>query len=119
MCDKNKKQEGVPNPSYSMMHALEDSFSLVIYNGGTHDTNMFNGCVHWNHAVRLTLKKGKGAMWHETLYHSGAKSRERPIWLKKTDLRLFMYLWPCIANIQRNINIGTTDGVAREFSELL
>ena len=56
MCDNNKKQECIPNPSYSMMHALENVFSIVMYIG-THDTNMFNGCVHRNHAVRLILKK--------------------------------------------------------------
>ena len=52
------------------MHALEDGFSIVMYSG-THDTNMYNGCVHRNHDFRLILKKGMGAMWHEALYNSG------------------------------------------------
>ena len=30
MCDKNKKKEGIPNPSYSMMHTLEDGFNIVM-----------------------------------------------------------------------------------------
>ena len=85
----------------------------------THDTNMFNGCVHRNHAIRLILKKGQGVMWHEVLYHSGAKSKKSPIGLVKPDLRLFTYLWNFIANNQRNRNVGTTDGVAREFGEIL
>ena len=72
-----------------------------------------------NHDVRLILKKGQGVMWHEVLYHSGAKSRESPIGLVKADLRLFMCLWPFISNNQKNRNVGTTDGVAREFGELL
>ena len=97
MCDKNKKKEGIPTPSYSMMHALEDGFSIVMYSG-THDTNMYNGCVHRNHAVRLILKKGQGVMWHEALYHSRAKSRDSLIGLVKPDLRLFMYLWPFVVN---------------------
>ena len=99
MCDKNKKKEGIPTPSYSMMHALEYGFSIVMYSG-THDTNMFNDCVHRNHAVRLVLKKGKGVMWHEALYHSWAESRESLIGRVKSDLRLFMYLCPFIANNQ-------------------
>ena len=52
MCNKNKKQEVIPTPSYLMMHALEDGFSIVMYSD-THDNNMFNGCVHRNHAVKL------------------------------------------------------------------
>ena len=85
----------------------------------THNTNMFNGCVHRKHAVSLILKKGKGVMWHEALYHSGAKFRESPIGRVKSGLRLFMYLWPFISKNQRNRTVGTTDGVAREFGELL
>ena len=37
----------------------------------------------------------------------------------KSDLRLFMYLWPFTANNQRNRNVGTTDGVTREYGEYL
>ena len=58
-------------------------------------------------------------MWNEALYHSGGKSRESFIGRVKPDLRLFMYLWSFIANNQRNRTVGTTDGVAREFGELL
>ena len=52
-------------------------------------------------------------MWHESLYHSGAKSRAGPSGFVKTDLRLFMHLWPKIANNQRNITVGTNDGMVR------
>ena len=55
-----------------MMHALEDSFSMVMYRG-THDINMYNDCVLRNYTVRLILKKGQGDMWHEALCHSGEK----------------------------------------------
>ena len=37
----NKKQESIPNPSYSMMYALKESFSIKIYSC-THDTKMRN-----------------------------------------------------------------------------
>ena len=54
------------NPSYSMMHVLEDGFSIVMYIC-TYDDIMTIGCVHRNHAARLILKKGMGIMWHELL----------------------------------------------------
>ena len=63
ICNINKKQKIIPNPSYSMMHALEDGFSIMMYSG-IHDTIMLNGCVHRNHAVRLILKKRIGVIWH-------------------------------------------------------
>ena len=50
MCNINKKQESIPNPSYSIMHALEDDFSIMMYSV-THDTTMFNGCVYRKHTV--------------------------------------------------------------------
>ena len=118
MCVKNKKQEVILTPSYSMMHALEDGFSIAMYSG-THDNIMINSCVHINHAVKIILKKGQGVMWHEALYHSGDKSKVVPSGLVTPDLRLFMYLWPKVANNQRNRNVSTNDGFAREFGELL
>ena len=109
MCNINNKQESIPNHLYSMMHVLEDGFSIMMY-GGTHDTNMFNGCVHRKHAVRLVLNNGIGVMRHESLYHSGAKSRQRSSGFVKANLRLFMCLWPFIEKNQCNIHVGTTDG---------
>ena len=114
MCNINKKQESVLNPSYSMIHALEYGFRIMIYSGN-HDTNMFNDYIHIKHAVRWILNNGMGVMWHESLYHSGAKSRQSPSELVKDDLILFMYLWTFIVNNQRNRNVGTTNGVAREY----
>ena len=57
------------------MHAIEDGFIIMIYSS-THDTKMVNGFIHRKHAVRLFLNKGMRVMWHESLYHSGAKSRK-------------------------------------------
>ena len=70
----NKKQESIPNPSYLMMCVLEEGFSIIIYIC-TYDTEMWNGCVHMKHAVRLILEKGMVAMCHESLDHFGTKSR--------------------------------------------
>ena len=61
MCNINKKKESIPNPSYSIMHTLEDFFSIMI-NSGTHDTRIFNGYVYRNNDVKLILNKGMGAM---------------------------------------------------------
>ena len=111
-----KKQESIPNPSYSMIHILEDGFSIMMYSC-THDTKNFNGCVHRKYAIMLTLNKAMKLIWNESLYHSRAKSRQTPSGLVKADLKLFMYLWPFIENNQQNRNISTTDGVAREYGE--
>ena len=57
----NKKQESIPNSSYSMMYALEEVLSVMMYSC-THETTMWNGCVHKKYAVRLILAKGMVAM---------------------------------------------------------
>ena len=101
-----------------MIHALEDGFMILMYSG-THDTNMSNGYVQRKHTIRLILNKGMEVMSYESLYHSGTKSRVSPSGLVKADLRKFKYLWPKIVNNQRNRTVGTTDDVAREYSEYL
>ena len=58
-------------------------------------------------------------MWYTSLYYSRTKSRQTPTGLYKPDLQLFMYLCNFIENNQRNINVGTTDGVAREYAKYL
>ena len=54
------------------------------------------------------------AMWHEYVYHFVSRSKQTSTKLCKPELKLFMYLWSFIANNQRNRNVGTSDGVARE-----
>ena len=54
-------------------------------------------------------------VWLESLYHSGAKSRDTPRY--QEDVRFFAYIWPYIINQARNRTTGTTDGVARETGE--
>ena len=51
-------------------------------------------------------------IWHESLYHLGAKSRNNPD--PSLDMRFFSYIWPRIKNNQRNRTVGTTYGLARE-----
>ena len=79
---------------------------------------MLNGYVYRNYAVSLILNKGMGVMWHESLYHSGTKSRKNHSRLVKVDLRLLMYLWPFIENNQINRNVGTTTGVSDNIVNL-
>ena len=69
----NKKQARTPTPSYSMIHALEEGFISMIYSC-IYDTDICTSCVHRKHAVRLILVKRMVDMWHESLYHSEAKS---------------------------------------------
>ena len=45
MLNVNKKQESIPNPSYSIMYALEEGFSIMMHSC-THDTEMWNSYVH-------------------------------------------------------------------------
>ena len=73
MLNANNKKDSILNPSYSMMHALEDGFSIMMYSC-THVTKMCNGCVQRKNALRLILNKGMGVMWHKLLYHSVTKS---------------------------------------------
>ena len=61
----NKKQESIPNPSYSMMHAVEEKFSIMMYIC-THETKMWNSCVYRKHDIRLIFAKEMVAMWHES-----------------------------------------------------
>ena len=117
MLNMNKKQKSIPNISYSMMYVLEYGFSIMMYSF-THVTEMWYGCVHRKFVVRLILAKGMTAIWHESSYHSSAKSRQTPSGLFKDDLRLVIIFSPLLKSL-RNINVGTADGVAREFGEYL
>ena len=118
MLNINKKKESIPNHSCSTMNALKDDFNIIMYSC-THDTEMWNGCIHRKHVVRLILAKEILAIWHESLYHSGARSRQTPTGLCKPDLRLFMHLLPFITNNKRNRNVDTSDVVARKYGEYL
>jgi phosphotransferase system IIA component len=103
-------------PSYSIMHSLREGFSIVIHSG-THRVNLDDQSLrmHKANGVRLHLPPWMCLIWHESLYHSGAKSRDTPRY--QFDMRFFSYIWPYIANQARNRTAGTIDGVARETGE--
>ena len=52
MLNVNNKQEIIRNPSYSIIHTLEEDFNIMMYSC-THDTKMWNVCVHRKHDVML------------------------------------------------------------------
>ena len=63
------------NPSYSMMHSLQDSFSIVLYSK-TNDTELSpEMCSHQKIEVRLILPEHMVLIWNESTCHGGAKSR--------------------------------------------
>ena len=45
MLNIDKKPESILNSSYSMIHTLEESFSIMMYSC-IHNTETKNGCVH-------------------------------------------------------------------------
>ena len=103
-------------PSYSLMHSLREGFSIVMYSG-THRVNLEDESLHMHksNGVRIHLPPWMCIIWHESLYHSGAKSRDTPHY--QADMRFFAYIWPYVRNQVRNRAAGTMDGVARETGE--
>ena len=102
--------------SYSITHSLKQGFSIVIYSG-THRVNLDDNSLHMHkgNGVRLHIPPWMCLVWHESLYHSGAKSRDTPRY--QEDMRFVAYIWPYLVNQARNRTTGTTDGVARENGE--
>ena len=110
--DSNMKSEMPPKPSYSLMHSLKDGFSILMYSG-SHRTKLCKAmCMHKYNAVRIILPEWMAIIWHESLFHAGAKSREG-----LQDMRLFSYIWPEVFGNARNRTKGSTDGVAREYGD--
>jgi hypothetical protein len=107
--DDNLKEEMPPKPSYSLMHSLKEGFSMLLYSG-THRAKLRpDMCMHKYNAVRIILPEWMAIIWHESLFHAGAKSRDG-----LQDMRLFSYIWPEVVGNVRNRTKGSTDGVARE-----
>ena len=85
--DSNMKSEMPPKPSYSFIHSLKDGLSILMYSG-THRTKLCKAmCMHKYNAVRIILPEWMAIIWHESLFHAGAKSREG-----LQDMRLFSYI---------------------------
>ena len=107
--ERSFKQDMPTNPSYSLMHSLEEGFSILMYSG-THRTKLRpDMCMHKYSAVRIILPPWMAIIWHESLFHAGAKCRNG-----LQDMRYFSYIWPDVGGNSRNRTKGSTDGVARE-----
>ena len=65
MLNINKNQERIPNPSYAMIHALEECFSIMMYRCA-HGMETWDGFFHRKHDIRLILAKGIVDMCHES-----------------------------------------------------
>lgn len=109
--DENLKRDMPPRPSYSIMHSLEEGFSIVLYSR-SHRVNLSSRLhLHRNCAIRLILGPEMCLIWHEGIFHSGAKSRNTPD--PQQDLRFFSYVWPYIESKAGNRTSISCDGVNR------
>ena len=109
--NSNLKCNMPSRPSYSMLHSFSEGFSIVLYSRSHKVDISPNIALHKDCAVRLVLGPEMVVIWHEGLYHSGAKSRNTPE--AQTDRRFFAYLWPFVKANSRNRQAGSCDGVAR------
>ena len=104
--DKSKQNnEIVEKPSYSMMHALKDGFQIIMYSR-IHKMNHGTLSLHNNSRARIILGPSMVIIWHESLIHSGVKSRqimdEKGTPNVSEDMQLFTYLWLFSAKTHRN-----------------
>ena len=106
-----------PTPSYSIMHSLQEGFSILMYSG-SHRVNLHPGLhLHHCNAVKIILPPNMMIIWHEALFHAGAKSRKTPQGAHKEDLRFFSYIWPKVDYPPDSRMHGRTDGVLRESGD--
>lgn len=61
-----------------MMHALEDSFHIVMYSCTHNYTLAKSFQVCRNSSIQLILTKKENIFWQEALYHIGSKLRPDP-----------------------------------------
>ncbi len=56
----NQQEDMLPRPSFSMMHSLDNGFSIVMYSH-SHCVNCRSGCcLHDTSGIRITLPKMDG-----------------------------------------------------------
>ena len=79
-------------PSFSMVHALENGFNLVLYSC-TPNKLMDNDMIHSDDALRLILQKGMCLVFHQNLTYSEGESKLGPKKEALIDLVLFCYVW--------------------------
>ena len=98
-----------------MLHSFQEGLSLALYSQA-HKVDLCQDLhLHRKSGVRLTLAPDMCVIWHESIYHSGAKSRNTPN--AQQDDRFFAYIWPFVQNNTRNRTSGNSDGVARESGD--
>ena len=100
--------DNVTPPSYSLMYALQDGFSLVLFSL-THLFPPGKYFVHNSMGVRLILAAGMLLFWNGNLLHCGGKSRKNGKGWHLYDMRLFSYLW-------QNSQFGLRSDGAQEHS---
>ena len=111
--DPENLVESMPTtPSYSIMHSLRDGFEILMYSGSHRLKLSPRLCLHHADAVRIILPEWMMIIWHESLYHAGAKSRNN-----SEDMRFFSYVYPDNDRSAYSRTKGTTDGVAREIGD--
>ena len=81
-------------PSFSVMHALSDGFSIVMFSN-THNNQKKLYTIHQSMGIRLILKYGMTLVWNGFLLHCGAKSRTTKDGTHLMDTRWFNYYWTC------------------------
>ena len=117
--ERNLREDLPTMPSFSIMHSLSTGFSIVLYSC-THRVKLRPELpIHCKNAIRLILPQWMMLIWHENLYHSGAKSRSDRNGNHIDDMRFFSYVWPELATSVGNRNRGLNDGVAREEGDLV
>ena len=90
--DDNLNEEMPPNPSYSLMHSLEEGFFILMYSS-THRTKLgLDMCMLKYNAVRIILPEWMAVIWLDSLFHAGAKFQDG-----LQDMRLCSYIWPHVA----------------------
>ena len=107
----NFKPSMPTTPSFSIMHSLEEGFSILMYSGSHRVRLNPNLCLHNYNAVRIILPEWMCIIWHESLFHAGARSRQ------SIDMRFFSYVWPLLPSSTGQRTHGTMDGVARELGD--
>ena len=103
-------------PSFSIMHSLREGFSIHMYSG-SHRVNIHEWLqMHHPNAIEIILPPWMMIIWHEALFHAGAKSRGTQEGTQE-DLRFFSYVWPKVKYPDGSRMTQRTDGVLRESGD--
>ena len=70
----SSKEEIIDNPSYSVMHSLSQGYTIKLWSC-THNTYGVKGQLHLPNVVRLVVPPDMILIWHQRLYHAGARCR--------------------------------------------